>query len=249
MKLTITLLLLLSFPFLRAHAAFIDIKPIQVCDDAGTTCAGMNFFENFTDKIWAQAGIDINFLSSAQILETDWLDVDIDSNPANGELDNEAIAMIDYADANINDSNATLAINMFFVDLLDSSAGFFGLGCGAPIYAAFCVNRTGIFISDNIFDINRYDTIAHEIGHVIGLTHGGFGAGGAENLMTSGGSRSVPTSLNDISPDGLGLSNLTDAQIAEVYNSRFVQEMPEPATWLLMMAMTALFIPKRRTAC
>lgn len=239
------LLLAACFHFPAAQAAFVDIKPIQICDDGGGSCAATGFFEAITDKIWAQAGIDINFLATAIINETDWLDVDIDDNPNNGLLDTEAQNIIDFADANINDSNATLAINMFFVDSLDSSGGFYGLGCGAPVYSAFCTNRTGIFISDNIFGVNRIDTIAHEIGHVLGLTHGGFGAGGGENLMTAGGSRTVPTGIGDISPDGLGLSNLTAAQITEVFNSRFVQEIPEPASFALILIALLFSNPRK----
>lgn len=239
-------LILLSAAFVlpSANAAFVDIKPIQLCDDGGGNCAATGFFETITDKIWAQANIDINFLSMSTINNSSWLDVDIDISPANSVLDSEAIDIIDFADTNINDSNSTLAINMFFVDSLENSAGFYGLGCGALIYSAFCANETGIFISDNIFDVNRLDTIAHEIGHVLGLTHNGFGAGGASNLMTSGGSRTVPTGIGDISPDGLGLSNLTTEQVTEVYNSRFVQVISEPGT--LMLFMTALLVSLRR---
>lgn len=235
---------LLTFGMI-AQADYVEIKPIQICNDAGLNCATTGFFEAETDKIWAQAGIDMSFLAVSQINNSAWLDVDIDSNPGNNILDTEAIDIIQFADANINDSDVTLAINMFFVDTLDASAGFYGLGCGAPLFAGFCVNEIGIFIAGGVFTFNggvgRLDTIAHEIGHVLGLTHGGFGAGGGENFMTSGSGRTVPGSINDIAPDGANLSQLTAAQNTEANSSRFVQDgdapvrVPEPSSLVLLL--------------
>jgi hypothetical protein len=46
-----------------------------------------------------------------------------------------------------------------------------------------------------------------EIGHSLGLVHFDFGAGGANNLMTAGALRTIPTSLADIFPDGLLLDS------------------------------------------
>ncbi len=230
---------LLAFS-LVARANFVEINPIQICDDGGGNCATTGFFEAETDKIWAQAGIDISFLGTTQINNSAWLDVDIDSNPADNALDNEAISMMQFADANINDSDTTLAINMFFVDTLDASPGFYGLGCGAPVFAGFCANEIGIFIAGGVFSFNggvgRLDTIAHEIGHVLGLTHNGFGAGGGENFMTTGSSRTVPGSIDDINPDGAMLSQMTDAQIDEALSSRFVQQVPEPSSLVLLLS-------------
>ena len=246
-----TLRALIGFSFLLifstgVSAAFIDIKPIQICLDDGTGCATTNFFEAETDKIWSQAGIDVNFQSIATINNSDWTSV------ANTSSSTEFVDIMSYTRTNINDSDTTLAINMFFVDTMETDPGYtlFGLGCGAPLFSGFCVNEVGVFVSQAVFDFNggigRLDTIAHEIGHVLGLTHDGFGAGGAENLMTSGGSRSVPGSISDISPDGAGLSVLTDLQITEVYNSKFVQEVPEPSIlFLLAIGLIGFGISKR----
>lgn len=225
--LSVAFLLLVSLS--RVDAAFIEVKPIQICDDAGANCADNGFFEAETDKIWAQAGIDVRFLSTTQISKTAWLQVDY-GNP----LPQEPKDMMVYARDNINDSDSTLAINMFFVDTMP---GLYGLGCGAPIYSTFCDGLVGVFITGDIYTFNsgvgRLDTIAHELGHVLGLTHEDWGAGAANNLMTTGGSRTVPGSIGDIFPDGASLSRLSDEQITEVYKSKFVQ-VPEPGTLALM---------------
>lgn len=212
-----------------AYSAFIEVQPIQICQDDGSNCAEMNFFEAETDKIWAQAGIDVQFLAPTTINNTDWLDVDY-GNP----LPQEPKDMMIFARDNINDYDVTLAINMFFVD---SMPGLYGLGCGAPVYAGFCDDLLGVFITGDVYTFNggigRLDTIAHELGHVLGLTHEDWGAGAADNLMTTGGDRTVPSTIDDINPDGAMLSKLSDDQIAEVYDSKFVQ-VPEPSVLLLM---------------
>jgi hypothetical protein len=219
-------------------AATVTIQPIQICDDGGGNCATTGFFEAETDKIWAQAGIDVNFLAMAQINETDYLDVTVGVAAVVAQ---ETQDVMEAGRTLINDSAVTLAINMFFVDSLDSSSGFYGLGCGAPIFSTACAGGIGVFIAGSVFTFNsgvgRLDTIAHEIGHVLGLTHNGFGAGGGNNLMTSGGSRTVPGSINDIFPDGLDLSQLTQAQIDEALSSGFVTDVvpiPEPGTLVLL---------------
>jgi hypothetical protein len=240
----LTLLALLLSPT-AANALLIDIQPFQMCNDAGGACAQTGFFEPVTDKIWAQAGIDINFLAMSQINETDWLDV----NVGNAAVVAQETIDVMAAGRAINDSDVTLAINLFFVDLLDGSATFFGLGCGANIFSVGCAGEVGIFIAGGVFDTNRIDTIAHEIGHVLELFHTvndvNFGAdpgtlqGGFEdpfNLMTRGCCRTRPGSLADIAPDGLGLSQLVATQIATAQGSRFVQDavgVPEPSTLLL----------------
>ena len=237
--LSVAIALLISMS--SAEAAFIAVKPIQICDDAGANCANAGFFEAETDKIWAQAGIDVRFLPTTKINETDWLNVDY-GNP----LPQEPIDMMEYARVNINDSNVTLAINMFFVD---SMPGLYGLGCGAPVYAGFCgAGRVGVFITDDVYTFNggigRLDTIAHELGHVLGLTHDDWGAGVANNLMTAG-IRTVPSTIDDISPDGAKLSQLTAAQITEVYNSAFIQ-VPEPGTFaLIALALASVTVLRR----
>lgn len=201
-----------ALPVLR-----VTVQPIQVCNDAGGDCANsaMNLFLAETDKIWAPADIDIDFLSfmtvnsSAQLNEDNFGDLGLNADPS--------------------------IVNMWFVEDLSE--------CGGPAdpTALFgCGSSAGrVAITDLVFafagGIGRLDTIAHELGHVLGLGHFDFGAGAANNLMTQGSDRTIPTTIDDIFPDGLDLDQLTAAQITEARSSDFAEAvLPEPGTILLL---------------
>jgi hypothetical protein len=138
---------------------------------------------------------------------------------------------------------------MYFVD---DMPGAFGLGCGAPVYAAYCGGDVGIIIQGGVFTFNagigRLDTIAHEIGHVLGLTHGDWGADQTNNVMNAS-ERLIPSSLADIAPDGANIDQLSADQIAEVFNSPFIREVPEPASVALFgLGLLGLSVLRRRRA-
>ena len=224
----------------------VTVKPIQICNDAGTDCgnSAMTLFEAEGDKIWAQAGIDLNFLPWAQINETDYLNVDI----GNAAVIAAEAQTVMTAGTAINNTAVTLAINMFFAPLLDNDTGLFGLGCGGPVFAGFCNNQVGVFIGDNVFafggGVGRLDTIAHELGHVLNLQHTNV----ANQLMASGGVRSIPGTINDIFPDGAELDQLTAAHITTALASDFVTAtVPEPATLaLLSLGLMGFVVAVRR---
>lgn len=209
----------------------IDIQPIQVCNDGGLDCANssMELFENIGDKIWSQADIDLNFMS--------WLTVD-DSN------------ILNSANHSSYSANASPSIvNIWFIEDLASCGG------GGSVLTLFgCGGGNKISVTDLVFSFNggigRLDTISHEIGHVLGLGHNDFGAGSGNNLMTSGSSRTVPSSINDISPDGAMLSVLTDEQIEQARSSDVLYRVvPAPASlWLVLVGLVLLKIRRNMTS-
>jgi hypothetical protein len=164
---------------------------------------------------------------------------------------NEHVSLMAAGNGVAGNPFVTMFINMYFVNDIDGGSTF-GLGCGAPIFAGPCGGLAGVIIADEIFSFNggigRLDTIAHEIGHVFGLTHNGFGAGGPENFMTAGGTRAIPNSINNIFPDGLQLDQMTAAQFAEIFANPnggiFIKHIPEPAS--IVLFITGLLFLSRR---
>lgn len=201
------LLVLVAFAGLSGPAIsapmFITIQPIQVCDDLGNNCAQIpgpstSDFADATDLIFAQPGLDVtvNVLDAYTFNSSEYL---ITSSTELGDL------LDQFATDTMRHQNSQV-LNLWFVeDLHDDFAGTtFGL--------AF-INGNGVIINDAIFGTNRLDTIAHEIGHNLGLSHASA-SGDNNNLMREGSFRNVPGSLGAITTDGVtGLDVLNAAQI------------------------------------
>lgn len=102
----------------------VFIQPIQICDDAGNNCATptKELFEAEGDKIWAQAGIDLKFLSWTSVNETDFLDLRVDQDNNNFIDPGEDFDILRSDPTSYGGSGDAMVLNMWFADLLDSSA-------------------------------------------------------------------------------------------------------------------------------
>lgn len=207
------------------------VQPIQVCDDNGVNCADIQFYEEITDKIWAQAGIDISFLTPNRLNSSTYLS--IAPNPdASFPFTNYEFYQLSFTGGpgafgrHPDSGSNTGPLNMWFVDQIESASGI--------VFGTAWIGSNGVLISDETFAFNggigRLDTIAHEIGHNLGLRHSDFGAGGSNNLMTTGTVRNIPSSIEDVTPDGANLAQLTQSQIDQARTSGLLEETTSSST-------------------
>jgi len=204
----------------------VTVQPIRICNDGGTNCANPSkiLFEAEGDKMWAQAGIDLLFLPWNTLNNTAYQNLQVGLGGPGTEYNNL------WTNAVSNGGSAqTTVLNVWFADLLDNSLGFYGvtnfLG-GRQIAIGW--QAVAAYNSP----IGRIDTIAHEIGHSLGLIH--TVGDPADNLMTQGGPRTPALTIGDVNPDGLKLDKLTAAQIAIADASPYAVPVPEPATLSLV---------------
>jgi hypothetical protein len=221
-----------------ASAVTIDkslfVNVYQVCDNGGLNCAslgpaGNNFFQAEVSKIWAQAGVAVTFGAVNTINSTIYQNLEC--------VGCKTLFDIDTAFGTPGAQSATV-LDMFLVRTVAGAFGEGWLGAG------------GIAIAmDTVMAFNgglgRIDTIAHEIGHNLGLDQtAGSAAGHSTNpnyLMASGGIRNVPTTINDIAPSGLGYDQINAAQVAVARGSTLLRAIPvtpivpEPSTWGMMI--------------
>lgn len=157
------------------------------------------------DKIWAQAGIDIDFLPTvtpyANTFAYQGAIVPRPTSDLGAILNNATSAGTINSDPNV--------LNMFFVEIApgygvlnqNTSAGIAMIGnSGMAVY-----NGESLLTFTNGRDVIA-GVMAHEIGHNLGLTHT---ASGSANLMAPSGTT----------------EQMTSQQITTALNSRFVQDL------------------------
>ncbi len=220
--------LLLAFGLFAGttKAAIVTILPIQVGNGLGSFGnAGQELFLAETNKIWAQAGLTFNYLPFTSIVSSDFFVLDNQT-----EVDN-LFATAPGA------SMTPTTISMWFVsDHFDAYGEANGLGG---------LSSNKIVIADSVFNEGRLDTIAHEVGHLLGLDHDDLGVG-VDFLMRSGADRVTPTTIGDIFPDGTGLDRLTASQIFIARADAKVTAVPEPSSFILFASVAGVAFLRRR---
>lgn len=220
----------------------LPVRVYQLCDDNGLNCAptgpaGNEYFAAETAKIWEQAGIRIDYVSFQQFHSTAFSYLD----PA---VPGDTLFDLQFAATGVGQSS--IYVDLFLAREVQNHFGFAWSGFGG-----IAVSMDGLVSFAG--GLGRRDTIAHEIGHNLGLVPlpiGGDADGHSTvdtHLMAAGQIRQVPFSLNDIAPDGRRLDLLPDNQIAYALQSDLLIPLPESASpWLVAAGMAAILGYRQR---
>lgn len=194
---------------------------------------------NVTNAIWNQIGISVTFLPVVQDVNPAATTISVTSCAANG-TDCQSPAFETLSDqSSISAGNAPspspplsanpTTINMFFINKLTPPSSQPG-----TLFGLSWVNANGIAIASNalVGAGARVDTVGHEVGHVLDLDHTTFGAGAANNLLTAGASRTIPTSTSNALTQLMAgtADQLLAAQLNQVLLSGFISPIPNIVT-------------------
>jgi len=98
---------------------------------------------------------------------------------------------------------------------------FFVTGFNQTVFGVSWINGDGVAIAGPptfLLSGPRFDNLAHEIGHALALDHNTFGAGGGNNLLTNGSSRTVPSSSGCSTANPLGTNKFSNTNLGLLYD-------------------------------
>lgn len=240
----------------------VTIQPIRVNSDSTGANLNGTIFEQETDKIWAQAGIDVEFLPIVNITQPSFLNLSSSINDVN------SLHVLSQMSGNGASADPAV-LNLWFVQTIDNNPSALGFSLQTSLPFGTLREKNGMAIADGAFSyaggLGMRDIFAHELGHNLGLYHGTDENGveeavGELNLMSR--TSTFPTSEAEIYPQGNQLGQLNSYQINErVYKvSPYVKDLPaneqynfsfipEPSTYGMAAgaALVAFGIVRRKT--
>ncbi len=207
----------------------ITLQPIDVCGSSDpSSCAlesatspySLSDYVQAINTVYQKAGLGVVFLPTVQYIDPSYLNTTIFGS---GGSPTDQAHQLMYTPGHGQNANPT-TLNAWFVDTLQTSTG-------APVYGTGFIGGNGIILptqaNPDTGGFAALDTLAHETGHNLGLTHVDQTSNASPyNLMQSSG-RTVPGDPCQISafscanPFAPTTDDMLAQQIAQVQNPLF----------------------------